>query len=573
MTRTRRELWRIDVLIAVCLGVGYAALLLATVHDLGYARDEGFYFAAARSYEAWFELLFRAPSQAFDRAVIDRSWAHNHEHPAFVKSLFALSRRYLYGELGWFREEGTAYRFPAIALSGVALAVTYGWSAKVMSRTAAVVAALLFAMMPRIFYHSHLACFDMPVATMWLVTSYAYFRSSLQQGVRGAVLTGVLYGLLLNTKHNSWLLPPALALHWALLNAVRWRQGFGALTRSLPKAFLAIAVLGPLVFFATWPWIWHDTVARLREYAAFHLGHEYYNMEFLGRTYWKPPMPRLYAPVMTIATVPFVTLALFASGLVLAGRHAAGQLRGPQPDTGIQGSASSAAASHFASSPRVSAYLLWGICIASSYAPWLSSSTPIFGGTKHWITAYPFLAMFAGVGFDAMRVRVAALVGERARAVRLAAVTALAASVVVGPTVMTLHAHPWQLSAYTPIVGGAAGAATLGLNRTFWGYTTGAVAGVVNDRAPAAGHVFVHDTAMQSFQMLQSDGRLRADLRPSWFVHGSQLALYHHEPHMAKVEHQIWVDYGTAQPAHVGTFDGVPVVWLYQRPALMTPRR
>lgn len=35
---------------------------------------------------------------------------------------------------------------------------------------------------------------------------------------------------------------------------------------------------------------------------------------------------------------------------------------------------------------------------------------------------------------------------------------------------------------------------------------------------------------------------------------------------MSRVEHRIWVDYGTTQPSHVGTHDGVPVIWLYQQP-------
>jgi hypothetical protein len=34
---------------------------------------------------------------------------------------------------------------------------------------------------------------------------------------------------------------------------------------------------------------------------------------------------------------------------------------------------------------------------------------------------------------------------------------------------------------------------------------------------------------------------------------------------MARVEYQLWVDYGTVSPAHVGAYDGVPVVWVFAR--------
>jgi len=141
----------------------------------------------------------------------------------------------------------------------------------------------------------------------------------------------------------------------------------------------------------------------------------------------------------------------------------------------------------------------------------------------------------------------------------------LALSVLAAPVVMTLHSHPWGLSFYTPLVGGAPGAASLGLNRTFWGYTTGSMLDFVNQRATRGASVYVHDTALQSFDMLKRDGRVRADLRPTLAIHQSQLALYHHEAHMRRVEYQIWVDYETAAPAALGVYDGVPVVWVYER--------
>src|SRR5437870_1094649 len=49
---------------------------------------------------------------------------------------------------------------------------------------------------------------------------------------------------------------------------------------------------------------------------------------------------------------------------------------------------------------RHSDWLFWAVSIGMSYAPWLSANTPIFGGTKHWLTAYPFLCLFAGLGFE-----------------------------------------------------------------------------------------------------------------------------------------------------------------------------
>jgi hypothetical protein len=115
-------------------------------------------------------------------------------------------------------------------------------------------------------------------------------------------------------------------------------------------------------------------------------------------------------------------------------------------------------------------------------------------------------------------------------------------------------------------VGGTPGGATLGLNRSFWGYTTGSVVEVLNERVPRGGSVFVHDTAWESWKMLQRDGRLRADLRGVFNLDGADAALYHHEQHMGGVEYQIWVALGTTTPAVVRGLDGVPTVWVYLRP-------
>lgn len=577
---TRHARW-LDTAIFVALSVGYCTWLLNTVYTLGYARDEGFYFQAADSYRRWFELLWEDPGKAIEQRSVDRYWRVNSEHPALIKSLFALSRALLHDEWRLFEEPGTSYRFVGMLLSSLAVGVTYLWGVTAfrgygpwLSRAGALVAGASFALIPRVFYHSHLDCFDMPVLAMWLFTSYIYELSLRRRSLKWVFLAGIFYGLLLNTKHNAWLLPFALILHVLLTRAPELWEGLRAYRLRVPPALWAMALMGPLVFFAMWPWIWFDTYQRLYEYVIFHTQHVYYNMEFLGRTYFEPPFPRSYAWLMTAATVPSITLGLFAAGLLAAALRvwhtqlapwiAAARARGV--NTALLQSADRWPPTRLLSSSQV----LWLACILASYAPWWSTSSPIFGGTKHWITAYPFMALFGGYAFilfarAAQRAVRDAWRWNSAWLLRLP-VALLLVSVLVGPLIMTGRSHPWGLSWYTPLVGSAPGAATLGLNRSFWGYTTGAVQDFINHAAEPRDKVFIHDTAMQSWQMMRRDGRLRKDLRPQLHVSGSELAIYHHEQHMAKVEYQIWVDYGTVTPAHIGAFQGVPVVWVYQRP-------
>ncbi len=546
-----RSLDGVDRVIALAVLLGTVALLLATSGDLGYARDEGFYFHAARAYGEWFALLWDDPRAAMQRGAVDAAFRVNSEHPALAKSLFAISDRVLGQKLGWFAEPGTAFRFPAMCLSGAAAALVYAWSAALGTRLSGLVAAALFVFMPRLFYHAHLACFDAPIAAMFLFVVAAYARSLSGGGAAPALLTGLLFGLALDTKHNAWFLPFLFVAHLGLLAIWARHARLPVLPRVEDglRTLLAMALMGPAVLVLAWPWLWHRGLERWWEYARFHLEHEYYNMEFLGETWWQPPFPRLYAPLMTLATVPTITVLLACTGAAVRARDAWRELRARE-----------------APSAATRTALLFFGAIAISYAPWLSSSTPIFGGTKHWIQAYPFVAMLAGLGFARLelelRARFAAPAG-RLYAIRLAA----ASLVLAAPVVETLRAHPFALSHYVPLVGGPRGGASLGLNRGFWGYTTGSLVGWLNRETPRGGRVYVHDTALESWRMLVEDGRLRADIEPVRALQDADIALYHHEMHMQGEEYQAWVAYETVRPAVIAGLDGVPVVWAYRRPS------
>jgi hypothetical protein len=263
-------------------------------------------------------------------------------------------------------------------------------------------------------------------------------------------------------------------------------------------------------------------------------------------------MPRGYAWLMTAATVPTVTLALFGVGLWTGARRWLAHVFARSPSPSI--------------SDPSGTHLLWLIGIAIAYAPWLSNTTPIFGGTKHWLTAYPFLCLFAGVGFDAVAERIRALVHDRKKDVPAPLVNAVLAAVVLSaPLAETAHSHPWGLTNYTPLVGGAPGAASLGLNRGFWGFTTGAVATFLNQNMHYGDSAYVHDTAWDSWELMRRDGMLSPQVQSTMAPHAGSFALYHHEEHMEGVEYQIWQAYGTSTPAYVGQYDGVPVVYVYAR--------
>jgi hypothetical protein len=527
-------------MLGAALCVGYVLVLWWTAPDLAMSRDESFYVRAAKGYASWLSEAASDPASALQTQSIDRAWSYNWEHPSWMKLMFALSWA---AQKRWdlYPRESLAFRFPAMLTAGLLLWLIYAWGASVMPRRAALFAALAFALMPRVFYHSHLACFDIPIAFFFALTAYAYWRALASP--RWAVWAGVFFGLALATKHNSWMLPAIFLIHFAWIRADEARAD--RLQRSSIAWLPSMLLVGPLIFIATWPWLWHHTWDRLRAYAAFHLQHVHYTYQYLGVSYFEPPFPISVPFMMTVATVPLTVIVL---GLL--GVHA--QREGLRPPWKTK----------IGDPTTRRSQALWLGCLLAPMLAIALPGTPIFGGTKHWLTAYPFLALFSGYGITAT-VEMAELhvwVGRRWPSAAYVALCLLPGAV------QTAHSHPFALSHYTPVVGGPPGAADLGMNRQYWGFTTGSLAPWLRRRLPEGGSVWLCDTTPGAWAMLQADGIVPRNIVVAGSMREADFVLVHHEPHFNEVDYQAWVAFGTARPVHVLLYDGVPIISVYENP-------
>jgi hypothetical protein len=562
--------WR-DHVVGALIGVAYTIWLLATARSLGFPRDEGVYFNAGSAYARWFNLLLENPHLAVQQSAVDAAWqANNPEHPSLMKTLFGLSWLYLHEKWKLIDDASTAFRLPGMLTAALALYVTYLFGARAFSRRAGVVGAVLLGAMPRVFFNAHLACFDVPIMAMWTACVYVYWRSEQEGGLLWALACGVMYGLTLETKHNAWILPGVFLAHAAVVHGPRMVRELPSGKIRIPANLVAMATIGPALFYALWPRIWFDTIPRLQWYADYHLQHAYYNIEFLHKNYFAPG-PWTYAPVMIFATVPSITLLLFLIGAFDRGKVAYERARAAVMRVMKK---AEVRAERAARSPtgekrdRAQTDLLMFLAFAAPIAVFFLPKTPIFGGTKHWLPAYPFLAMVAGRGFDL----VAAAMGRALATVprlsgvreRRAAFTALSVAVVGAPLAETSHSHPFGLSAYVPIVGGTAGGADLGLNRQFWGFTTQSLAPYL-EKAPRSASVFLCDTTWDSWAHMQAERRLRPDLRGVGSPQDAEFQLVHHELHFNEVEFGLWTVDQTAVPDYVLTQDGVPIISVYRQ--------
>jgi hypothetical protein len=403
-----------------------------------------------------------------------------------------------------------------------------------------VAAALLAVLQPRAFFHAQTAGFDLPAATLWVATTFAWWRAHGSTSSRPGVWVGLLWGLFLATKLQSFLLPFALGLHW-LWMLVAWKRGRRPTAPSVwPLVWMAI--LGPLIFFASWPWLWHDTVRRFGAYLGFHLGHVHYNFEYLGTNYYHPPYPWHEPLGMLVTTAPVVLLALAAAGAVVLWRTRAAR-----------------------ADARATGWLLF----VAGFVPvsvFLRGTVPIFGETKHWLATMAFLSIAAGVAVQAIAHGLTRDAGRFARAA-VAALLVLAAT--VPAAVETARSHPYGLSHYNALAGGAPGGADLGMNRQFWGYSVLGALDWLNRHVPTDGKVYLHDWNHDAYNIYRRERRLRRDILDAGMemggVRASGTALVVHEKHFNKYEVMIWDAYRKVQPAFVLTLDGVPLVTIYQR--------
>ncbi len=87
----------ISILVATLLAALSFGTIMST-NDMGYSRDESFYFSNAEIYQEWFDQL--DSKKAFERGEILRIWRRNYEHPPLVKVLMG----------GFWRTFGTIER-------------------------------------------------------------------------------------------------------------------------------------------------------------------------------------------------------------------------------------------------------------------------------------------------------------------------------------------------------------------------------------------------------------------------------------------------------------------------------
>ena len=494
--------------VARLLGFATAAAMALTQAPVGFTRDEGYYFTAAQSYEAWLRLLLHSPLAAL--AQTERYWSYNFEHPGLTKLLFALSHLLF---TPWLPDT-LAWRLPAFVFAGL-LSYWLCILGSSRSRAAGVLAPLLFWCAERTFFHGHLACFDVPICALWAGVGVAYLQ-------RRPLWFAFIYGVSLAVKHNAWVLPGVLLVHALLIPERR-------------KALLMLPwmLLSPIVLFVCWPLLWHHPLRHLGDWIGFHTHHVHYAWWYFGQVLRGPPFPLVYPLVVDALALPLPMVALLAAAgvslLVDFARR------------------------------RIDAQRLLELGLAgAAVLPFMLGTTPIFGGIKHWLAFVALLTPEA-----------AGLLVKATNASGVRRALPAAAFAVLLPGVWQIaHLHPYGTSAYGELAGDVPGAATLGMQRQYWSNNVTAVLPWLNAHCPPGARVYFHEVNVESYRTYILSGMLRADIRYAGGpADADYVALQWHREFRDR-EPETWNAFGTHRPATGLYLDEVPQIVVYARPGL-----
>ena len=320
------------------------------------------------------------------------------------------------------------------------------------------VAAAAVVLVPRVFAHGHLAALD-TITVLFFTAAVLAIIEANRRGGRAwhFAAAGVVWGLAMLTRlHGLLLVPPVVV--W-----LAWRLRRRA---AVPLAVWLAA--GGATFFVGWPWLWLAPLDHFRQFLTSGTGRQALNVFYSGQVWADRDVPWHYPLVMFVVALPL--------GLLLLGILGAWSKR--------------------RESGNDSGYLLVMGTLAFLLLVFSWPGTPVYDGTRLFLMVFPLWAISVGIGAKwVIEHRVWRSARHRSRVLLVGLFVAAQGAGLV------LY-HPCQLSHYSLLVGGLAGADRLGFEATYWGDAVGeSLLAEAAERSPPDGCV-VFGPNLAPFQAL-----------------------------------------------------------------------
>lgn len=528
--------------IAILVFVFILAALWLTSADTGLTWDEPDYIAAAKAYTGWFDQVTTYPEIGFKEKMIDYYWQVNSEHPPLDKiwsgAVWVLARN--------ITDDLTAHRMGNMLLSAALAGLLYLWVRDQYGLAAGLAAVAALFSMPRLFFHAHLAALDVPAAFSVFITTFLFWKTLDRKHWAWGLLLGLVWGLALATKINAIFAPLALGV-WVLI----FRRQVRLILRLVIMGISALPV-----FFISWPWLYNDTLAKLKEYIGFITDdHHPIGQYYLGNYYMPPPWH--FGIVMLLVVLPLGLTLLYLAGMARSARW--------KRDQGLG--------------------IFFIIAAFIPFVVFSSGESLVYDNDRFYMASYPYLAGLAAIGLKWLLSAWGGFAQRFGQPIRRAGSAALVGLAFLPQLIGMVQLYPHYLSYYSEAVGGLAGATRLGLESTYWCETYKLALPILNEQAQPGDIVWVEPWSHNVMLYYQRAGFLRDDIRiatekgaPDLLGVGQWMAIgyskssvdwwvFQHRQTMLGPQgskHPILAELARHEPVYQYAIDGVPIFTLYK---------
>jgi 4-amino-4-deoxy-L-arabinose transferase-like glycosyltransferase len=460
-------------------------LVGSTLKDYGVAWDEPPYFYASNLHLRWFiELGDSLGSGDVRQSLADQSikaawhWnPYNVPHPPFSRIISGLAKL----AFDPFLDKFSAYRMGPALFFAALVAVMYLWTKELFGRATGLFSTLAVILTPNLFGYAHIAVTDLPLASMWFLTTYCFWKGLYHW--KWSVALGIAWGLALATKFPAALIPLPLIL-WA---HVFHRDKY-------VNNFFALLFLAPVFMIVSQPYLWHQTGLRILEFLYEGISRAYrpdanFMIYFYHQLLFTHQLPWYYPFFIVGVTTPEPLIILAILG-------------------GI--------ASLWMAKQR-STILLFVTNAVFVLVLGLMPGAVLHDGVRQMLSALPFLAALAGAGFCALASGVFKL-GQRWSIFMFTHHKTILSAILILltfalPAFDQISYHPFQLSYYNRLIGGIPGAYTDGLETTYFLEALNPeLLDTLNKTLPENA-IITASFANFMLSFYQQEGRLRKDIK------------------------------------------------------------
>lgn len=530
--------------IPVVLFLGTLLLIGVTLKDYGVTWDEPPYFHASDLHVRWISgfsanIVTGELRNSLDDQTIRAAWhwnPYNVPHPPFSRIVSGFAKEIS----SPFLDKFSAYRMGPALFFAVLVTVIYLWMKELFGAATGLFSALAAILTPNLFGFAHIAVTDLPLASMWFLTSYSFWKGL--SNWKWSIVLGVIWGLALSTKF------PAVLI---LIPLIVWAHLFHR--DKYVNNLFTMLFLAPTVMVATQPYLWHQTGLRVLEFLYEGISRGYraetnFGVLFFGQILPSSQLPWYYSFFMVGVTTPEPLVVLASLGVMsIAWRK-----------------------------NRRSAPLLLFFNAVFILVLGVMPGAVLHDGVRQMLSVLPFLAALAGVGFHALLSWLVKFLQNRHALTQVTRVETKAAVILIllgcfSPFLDVYLCHPFQLSFYNGFVGGVRGAYARGLETTYFmeAFTSDFLR-ALNEKLPRSATV---NASIANFMFLfyQKEGRLRPDIKLTSGESFDYYVILNRRTALGPRERRLIN--GPTKPFLAVDLAGVPLVLVFDFKTLTNPRR